>query len=189
MNNRLIVPLVALSLTSLVTADPVGLTVHTDQTAKTISTGIYGQFLEHIFNSVHGGLWGDQILNGTLEPRPTSRGRRPGPAPTDAAAAVPSATPAAVPTSNPPRNWEFVGDADEVTLDRDNPFNSEVSVHLAGKAGSNSTAGPGIRQRNIALKQGEKYTFSLYARGNGSVVAAFDDNTPVFSKTFTGSAQ
>ena len=52
------------------------LTVHTDQTTKTISTGIYGQFLEHIFNSVHGGLWGDRILNGTLEVVSAGHGRR-----------------------------------------------------------------------------------------------------------------
>ena len=42
---------------------------HTDKTTKNIDQRIYGQFLEHIFNSVHGGLWGDQILNGTLELR------------------------------------------------------------------------------------------------------------------------
>ena len=54
-------------------AEPVALTVHTDQPAGTISPRIYGQFLEHIFNSVHGGLWGDQIQNGTLELRDRAR--------------------------------------------------------------------------------------------------------------------
>lgn len=34
---------------------------------STVSDGVYGQFLEHIFNSVHGGLWGDLIRNGSLE--------------------------------------------------------------------------------------------------------------------------
>ena len=187
MKSWLVVPLVTLSLTSLVAAEPLVLTVHTDQTTKTISTGIYGQFLEHIFNSVHGGLWGDQILNGTLELRPPFRGRGMrgrGNAPDGAPAATPA--PAPTRTTTPPRNWEFVGDANEVTMDRDNPFNAEVSAHLAAKGGSNSAAGPGIRQRNIAVKQGEEYTFSLYARGSGSVVAAFyDGNTPAFSKTFT----
>jgi hypothetical protein len=61
-----VVSVAALSLTPLATAAPVSLTVHTDQTTKTVNVGIYGQFLEHIFNSVHGGLWGDQILNGGL---------------------------------------------------------------------------------------------------------------------------
>jgi len=34
---------------------------------NTVDARIYGQFLEHIFNSVHGGLWGDMILNPSLE--------------------------------------------------------------------------------------------------------------------------
>jgi hypothetical protein len=160
-----------LSLLGYEMAGPLTLTVHTDQTTKTISTGIYGQFLEHIFNSVHGGIWGDQILNGTLELRPRfpGRGRRGrAAAPAGEPNAAPSATPAPSPTTTPPRNWEFVGDANEVTMDRDNPFNAEVSAHLSAKASSNSATGPGICQQNIALKQGEKYTFLLYARGSGS---------------------
>ena len=153
------------------------LTVHTDQTTKTVSTGIYGQFLEHIFNSVHGGLWGDQILNGTLEGRPASSGRgmRRGGAPGTAA-----------PTATPPRNWEFIGDANEVTIDRDNPFNAEVSVRIDAKTPPLGK-GTGIRQLNIALKQGEKYTLSLYARGSGNIIAAFQDGeTPVYSNTIMG---
>jgi alpha-N-arabinofuranosidase len=189
MKSWLIVPLATLSLTSLVAADPLALTVHTDQTTKTVSTGIYGQFLEHIFNSVHGGLWGDQILNGTLELRPAfpRRGRRNrGGVPGAAPATIPATAPATAPTPTPPRGWELFGDANEVSMDRDNPFNAEVSVSIAAKAGGDSAAGPGIRQRNIALKQGEKYTLSLYAGGSGSVVAAFyDGNAPVFTQTFT----
>ncbi len=50
------------------------LTVHTGQITRAISAGIYGQFLEHIFNSVRGGLWGNQILNDTLEVQPGARG-------------------------------------------------------------------------------------------------------------------
>jgi alpha-L-arabinofuranosidase len=158
-------------------ADSLVLTVHTDQTTKTISTGIYGQFLEHIFNSVHGGLWGDQVLNGTLEPQPMSRRR--GRARDNA--------PTAAPTAAPPRNWEFVGGTDEVSVDRDNPFNADVSVRIAAKAGGDSSTGPGIRQGNIALKQDEKYTLSLYARGSGSVIATFQDgDTPVLARTLAG---
>ena len=171
-----------LSVTSLALADPLTLTVHTDQTTKTVSTGIYGQFLEHIFNSVHGGLWGDQILNGTLELRPafprTRHAERsqslpmtselPGQRPPRSPADHSSRWSRPMPTAGIPRNWEFVGDADEVSMDRDNPFNAEVSARIAAKAGSNRSTGPGIRQQNIALKQGEKYTFSLYARGSGS---------------------
>ena len=146
-------------------------TVHTDQTTKTISTGIYGQFLEHIFNSVHGGLWGDQILNGTLELAPAGRrrGRR---------------TSETAPTVNPPRNWEFVGGPNEVSTDTENPFNADVSIRIDARA-TPLGRGPGIRQRNIALKQGEKYTLSLYARGRGHVITAFlDGDAQVYSHTF-----
>jgi alpha-L-arabinofuranosidase len=165
-------------LGSKATTDLLVLTVHTDQTTKMVSTGIYGQFLEHIFNSVHGGLWGDQVLNGTLELHPAMprrRGRDRGNAPT------------AAPTATPPRNWEFVGDTNEVSVDRDNPFNADVSVRIAAKAGGDSSTGPGIRQRNIALKQGETYTLSLYAHGSGSVVVTFHEgDATVFTKTLTG---
>jgi alpha-N-arabinofuranosidase len=154
------------------TGAQLSLTVHTDQTTKTVSTGIYGQFLEHIFNSVHGGLWGDQILNGTLELRPPRsrrgmRGRGTAPATT-------------------PRNWEFIGDANEVSMDTNNPLNADVSVHIATMPESTAA---GIRQQNIALKQGEKYTFALYARGSGSVNVSFQDqesNEVVFARTITG---
>ena len=163
-----------LSLLGDKTANPLALTVHTDQTTKTINVGIYGQFLEHIFNSVHGGLWGDQILNGTLELRPPRPGRDGMPARN-------------TPTAATPRHWEFIGDANEVSIDRDDPFNADVSVHIAAKVGGDASTGPGISQQNIALRQDETYTLSLYARGSGSVIVTFyDGDTPVFTKTFTG---
>ncbi|MBN1817089.1 MAG: carbohydrate binding domain-containing protein [Sedimentisphaerales bacterium] len=155
------------------TTDPLVLTVHTDQITKTISSGIYGQFLEHIFFSVHGGLWGDQILNGTLELRPA--GARRGPRDRDAESAA------------TPRNWEFVGNPDDVYMDRENPFNADVSVRIEAKDGGTSSIQSGICQRNIALQQGQTYTLSLYARGNGSAVVTFNDgDTQFFTKTFTG---
>jgi len=80
-----------------------------------------------------------------------------------------------------------VGDAKEVSIDRDNPFNADVLVRIAPRVGSDSPTGPGIQQPNIALKQDETYTFSLYARGSGSVMVTFNDSdAPVFSKTFSG---
>ena len=168
-----------LILTILIVFSPVeaqlSLTVHTDQTTSTISDGIYGQFLEHIFNSVHGGLWGDQILNGTLEVSPAGnrRGGRRGSA--------------AVNTVTPPRNWEFVGDANGVSIDRDNPFNADVSVCIINLNNNESGVGPGIRQNNIALKQGEKYTLSLYAHGSGNIFITFyDGDKSIFSRNIIG---
>lgn len=162
-----------LSLLGYEMAGPLSLTVHTDQVTKTLSVGIYGHFLEHIFNSVHGGLWGDQILNGTLELWPSTPSR-----PGAQAGARPSS-----PNETIPAHWEFVGGDDEVIVDRENPLNAEVSVRLAAKSGGNA----GIRQRNIALRQGEQYTLALYARGSGSIIVTFSEgDSPVFTHTLTG---
>jgi alpha-N-arabinofuranosidase len=89
-------------------------------------------------------------------------------------------------TARPPRNWEFVGSTDPVSLDRENPFNADVSVRFVPHPYSDSATGPGIRQQNIALEQDETYTLSLYARGSGSVIATFSDgDATAFTKTFT----
>ncbi len=133
-------------------ADPVAITIHTDKTTKTIDKRIYGQFLEHIFNSVHGGLWGDQILNGTLELAP---------APANGVGTRPRADTA-------PHYWQFIGTAGEYSNDSDKPFNAENSVRLSMGSGAHTGPAPTIQQSHIALKQGEEYTFSLYARGDAS---------------------
>ncbi|HEY4329190.1 MAG TPA: alpha-L-arabinofuranosidase C-terminal domain-containing protein, partial [Phycisphaerae bacterium] len=138
-------------LTQPLSAADLSITIHSDKATKTIDRHIYGQFLEHIFNSVHGGLWGDQILNGTLE------GRNPGP-------------PAAATLGNPPRYWEFFGDpaAGEVQNDAANPFNADSSVRIhrvAVAGGRPGDSAAGIRQKNISLTKGEKYTLSMYVRG------------------------
>ena len=42
-------------------------TIHSDQVLHTVDQKIYGQFLEHIYNSVNNGLWGDLIWNRSFE--------------------------------------------------------------------------------------------------------------------------
>ena len=49
-------------------------TLDPSQVQSRADVGIHGQFLEHIFNSVHGGLWGDLVRNGSLEPNASGRG-------------------------------------------------------------------------------------------------------------------
>jgi alpha-L-arabinofuranosidase len=162
-----IVPIAALGLTTLVAAEPVSLTVHSDQTTKTVDVHIYGQFLEHIFNSVHGGLWGDQILNGTLELRPENPG---GPGQTAAPAADPKSA---------PRSWEFIGDVGAVTNDTVNPFNADSSIRMALGGGPHSGAMPGIMQQHIAIKEGENYTLTFYARGNAKLAVSLTSGVNV----------
>jgi len=43
------------------------LTIHPDTEEARISPLIYGQFLEHIYDSVVGGLWGEQVRNPSFE--------------------------------------------------------------------------------------------------------------------------
>lgn len=47
--------------------DKVEYRVDPAQVVGKVDVGVHGQFLEHIFNSVHGGLWGDLVLNPSLE--------------------------------------------------------------------------------------------------------------------------
>lgn len=152
-------PFIGLGLISLAIAEPVTLTVHSDQTTKTVSSGIYGQFLEHIFNSVHGGLWGDQVLNGTLEVAPAMParfGRE------------------AQPAGTSPLNWELLGGEGAATIDSANPLNAEISVRLTGPEA-------GVRQGDISLVQDEHYTLGLYLRGAGDVKIEFSDGDNVVS--------
>ena len=57
MKRWMIVSLAALGLATLAAAESLTLTVLTDKVTNTVGAGIYGQFLEHIFDSLHGGLW------------------------------------------------------------------------------------------------------------------------------------
>ena len=181
------IPLLGVSAVSLwaspAFAATVSVTVHAEQPAKKISVGIYGQFLEHIFNSVHGGLWGDQVLNGTFELRPPPPGAS-GTA-SGAQASVASA-PATDVTSAPPRAWEFIPGSGAARNDSENPFNAANSIRLETTKDGTGVA-PAVRQRALALKKDEAYTLTLYARGQGTLVVTFsEDGGVVASKTFSG---
>lgn len=64
----------ALLATATAAAGPLIYQIDPLKVEHTADVGIHGQFLEHIFNSVHGGLWGDQLLNPSLEPNEGSGG-------------------------------------------------------------------------------------------------------------------
>jgi hypothetical protein len=73
----------------------VNLTVDTEKVVKPVDERIYGHFLEHIYHSLHGGLWGEIVWNRSFEegpPRPGGRGRGAAtqPAPAQLAALPPS---------------------------------------------------------------------------------------------------
>src|SRR4051794_22241531 len=65
---RRILPVLFLSICCF--AEPVSLRVDTSRPVRDIDPKIYGQFLEHIYHSVNGGLWGDLVWNRSFEDRP-----------------------------------------------------------------------------------------------------------------------
>lgn len=60
-------PALSLSNGACLAAQKVTLTVDTEQVVGEIDEKIYGHFLEHIFHSVNGGLWGELIWNRSFE--------------------------------------------------------------------------------------------------------------------------
>ena len=51
----------------MASAQTVSLTVNTDTVLHGIDPKIYGQFLEHIYHSVNGGIWGEVVWNRSFE--------------------------------------------------------------------------------------------------------------------------
>ena len=58
---------ILLHITPLAQAQEVALTVHPDQVVNRIDEKVYGHFLEHIYHSVNGGLWGELVWNRSFE--------------------------------------------------------------------------------------------------------------------------
>ena len=48
-------------------AAEISLTIHPDREVNRIDEKVYGHFLEHIYHSVNGGLWGDLVWNRSFE--------------------------------------------------------------------------------------------------------------------------
>ncbi len=55
------------SYSSVVRASSVSLRIDTDKPLHRVDPFIYGHFLEHIYQSVHGGLWGELVLDRSFE--------------------------------------------------------------------------------------------------------------------------
>ena len=101
--------MIALMMAANGTQENAPLRLDPDKITGKIEVGIYGQFLEHIYNSVQGGLWGQMILNGSLE---------------------------VYDAKTPLKYWELIGQPVVLT---DNPMNGASCVRLeqscAGEVG------------------------------------------------------
>jgi len=107
-----------------------------------ISKYIYGQFIEHLGRCIYGGIWAEMLedrkfyfpVTADYDPYRASRGT-----PKDSPFAVVGASP-----------WKIIGPADAVTMVKESSFVGEHTPRV--KAGS------GIRQHDLGLVQGKKYT-------------------------------
>jgi alpha-N-arabinofuranosidase len=56
------------ALTATCAAAEVKLSVNADEAVGTVDERVYGHFLEHIYHSVNGGLWGEMVWDRSFEP-------------------------------------------------------------------------------------------------------------------------
>jgi alpha-N-arabinofuranosidase len=153
------VPLALLLSAPLAWAQGVSLVLEPDQAVNRVDEMVYGQFLEHIFHSVNGGLWGEMVWNRSFEEWPGRRLK-------DAPKAHPSAGAA--------RHWKFYGEGHGFRA-TDHPLNSAAAQAIVSK-------GPeaGVAQAHFCIRKGETYRGVLWARGtarDGLVVRLRQDGT------------
>lgn len=128
----------------------ISLVVNPDKTVGKIDVGLYSQFLEHLYHSVNGGIWGDVVWNRSFEEMPPRPRQRDGEAPEDQVRLALSI----------PRHWIVSGNT-EVSVDTSMPLNSRQSLRIV-----TGTAGGGITQDNFCIRKGDVLRGSLWMRGS-----------------------
>ena len=137
-------------------AEPLALSVDPAKILNRIDEKVYGHFLEHLYRSCNGGLWGEIIWNRSFEiPDGTPEERKPG-----------------------CKQWEPYGQA-RIEQSKDNPLNSEFCLMIEGD-------GPeaGVEQTPLCIRKDETYRGSLWARGHaaGGLVVRLRDGTNVLQE-------
>ncbi|HEY6489857.1 MAG: alpha-L-arabinofuranosidase C-terminal domain-containing protein [Terracidiphilus sp.] len=123
-------------------------TIDAQQTAPAVSPYEYGQFIEHIGNTMYSSLWSEMLDDRKFyfpikseEPEPTHRQ-------------------GGGPFRMPMRKWHPVGPDSVVAMDKDHPFVGDHSPLIT----LDRSAPHGIRQSGIALVEGKQYTGRIYIR-------------------------
>ena len=119
-------------------ADATQVTIKTDQRRADVNPFIYAQFIEHLGRCIYGGIWAEM-----LEDRkfyfPIEAKYDPYKSLQETKFPVVGASP-----------WQIIGDADGVTMAKEAPFVGDHTPRVA--------AGHGIRQRDLGVVKGNKYT-------------------------------
>ena len=117
------------------------------KTGAPVSKYIYGQFIEHLGRCIYGGIWAEMLLDRKFyyPVTPDYNPYRP-------TRAIPEGAPLPVVGASP---WEIIGagtsaNEDSVEMATDNSFVGEHTPLVA--------SGSGIRQRDLGLVEGKKYT-------------------------------
>lgn len=114
---------------------------------------VYGQFLEHIFHSVNGGLWGELVADRSFEDPPKQK---------DGGVAG---------------GWRAFGDA-RFERTRSQPLNSDFCQHITV-----GTAEAGVLQEPFLAEQDREYSGSLFARGNsGPLIVRLRDGSETIAE-------
>jgi alpha-N-arabinofuranosidase len=121
------------------------------QTGEPISKYIYGQFIEHLGRCIYGGIWAEMLedrkfsfpITAKYNPYRFPRG-------VDRSVAIP------VVASSP---WEIIGQADSVTMVKENAFVGEQTPLIA--------PGGGIRQRELGLVKSKEYVGYVWLKPAG----------------------
>lgn len=132
----------------------VAVTVDAAKTAAPISPYLYGQFIEHIADTVNRSLWAEMIddrkffhdINSKPQQRPAGRGGGGG----------------GGGRGRMPNLWRPMGPDESVTMDREHPYTGKQTplIELAGEAPR------GIAQAGIALRDGREYAGRVVIAGD-----------------------
>ena len=140
----------------------VPLTVDFQKVVGQVDDRIYGHFLEHIYHSCNGGLWGDIVWNRSFEElQPVEKGENP-----------PSAAFA--------RHWGKIGTG-QISLDTQAPLNSQRSVMITAES-----AGTGLTQKDYCVRRGDTCRGSFWMRGEavaGFLVRLMDGEQSIAEQT------
>ncbi len=124
-------------------------TIDTQQSAAPVTKYEFGQFIEHIGNTMYSSLWAEMLDDrkfyfpiNSIEPK-----EKPGEH--------------AGPFRMRTRKWYPVGPDDVVVMDKEQPFVGDQSPRIALDAATPH----GIRQSGLALVKDKKYTGRIYLRG------------------------
>ena len=133
-------------------ARKIAVTVEAAKTGPPISPYLYGQFIEHIADTVNRSLWAEMIddrkffndINSKPAPPAAGRGGRGGG------------------RGRVANLWRPIGPDESVTMDRVHPYTGKQTplIHLSGSAPR------GIAQAGIALRDGRSYTGRVVLAGD-----------------------